>query len=103
MRVIDVKHENLPFSEEEFTEIAELLYQENQNLLNTLEKGHQLECKHIFNQKNIDVLHGFKIEVCFVKNEDTSIGMFIEKLILFDDEDEWIEEYKSLKSLKSND
>ena len=101
MRKIDLKQEGLPFSEEEFTEIANLLYTENEELIQNLEKEHQLDCTHIFNQKDINVLNGFKIEVVFIKNEDTTVNMYIKGLVIFDDEDEWIAEYKSLKSLKS--
>lgn len=101
MRVINLKEEGIPFPEEEFSQIANTIYQMNQDKINNLGIAEELECIHIFNQKDIDYLNGFKIQVFFIKNEDTSVNMYIKELILFDDEDEWLTEYKSLKSLKS--
>lgn len=51
MRVINLKEEGIPFPEEEFSQIANTIYQMNQDKINNLGIAEELECIHIFNQK----------------------------------------------------
>lgn len=87
-----------PFSEEFSAELANDLFSANEKDILALEDKMALECTNIFNQKELDKLVGFQITSEFVKEE--TIKMYIKELIIFDNEDEWIEAYKKIKASK---
>lgn len=97
-RIYPVTAETIPFSNEKFKEILEQIHDKHTEELENLEEEIEICKEHIFhNTTDEKELGGFSIAICFKKVED-KLYCNIEQIIIYDDEDEWLEEYKRIKN-----
>lgn len=97
-RIHPVTKESIPFSQEKLQEILEKIQDKHTEELDNLEEEIEICKEHIFhNRTNEKELGGFSIAICFKKVED-KLYCNIEQIIIYDDEDEWLKEYKRIKN-----
>jgi len=102
-KIYPVTKENLPFSDEKFQDILQKIQDQHEEELDKLEEDIEICKEHIFhNRTDEKELGGFSIAICF-KKIDNKIFCNIEQIIIYDDEDEWLAEYKRIKEMNNND
>lgn len=101
----DTKREMLPLTDEQFKDI---LVQIADNVdLSSNNAYEATEESFIFHKKfteelSEDLAGGFEIIVEAMKNERDEIGISINKMIIFETEDEWLDAYKRIKDSKKS-
>jgi len=99
IEINDTRRENLPLTDEQFKDIIE-------QVVNSIDKSKMeldkiQEDSYIFDVKDTDnFTDGFEIIAEVQKNEENQIGIAIRKMIIFDDDDEWLEAYARIKESK---
>ena len=92
---IDLNKDTLPFSEKELKNILVDIYEKNNEKISQLKDTEELKMVNMFNKKEINTLDGFKITTTAQLN-DNNVSMYIDEILLFEDEDEWISAYRSM-------
>jgi len=92
---IDLSKDTLPFSEKELKNILVDIYEKNNEKISQLKDTEELKMVNMFNKKEINTLDGFKITTTAQLN-DNNVSMYIDEILLFEDEDEWISAYRSM-------
>lgn len=100
MQEIDVSNlNNIPLSPEQLATTIKEIYKEID--VEQLTENNQINFPYLFAPTHTtDLSEGFEIELIFRKIDD-SIKVAIKRFIIFDNEDEWHDEYKRIKELKN--
>ena len=97
MITVDPIKDGFPFPEDEMIQLIKEITSEYDFSLLTKEMGADFE--YIYDKKDTPNIEGFSIKLTLQLNEEGNVDTYINEMIIYENEDEWLAAYKRIGEL----
>lgn len=96
--ITDPTRDQLPFSMDDFPELIKIITKGFDH--STLTNVNSMKFEHIFDRRDTGEIDGFSVKLTLQLNEKGTIDKFVDQVVIYENEDEWLEAYQRITKEK---